>query len=87
MKESLMHIFSWHYASKIPCHIHVASFTITPSDIALLSSLCLCITLLCCLQDNFDFEVVLFMATNCEGDPMCEDWYITQDQLRITTPL
>lgn len=28
-------------------------------------------------QDNFDSEVVLFMATNCEGDPMCEVWYIS----------
>ncbi|MCH85421.1 retrovirus-related Pol polyprotein from transposon TNT 1-94, partial [Trifolium medium] len=26
-------------------------------------------------QDNSDSEVVLLMATTCEGNPLCEDWY------------
>jgi len=27
-------------------------------------------------QDGSDLEVVLLMATTCEGDPLCEDWYL-----------
>jgi len=26
-------------------------------------------------QDNSDSEVVLLMATTCEGNPLCGDWY------------
>jgi len=27
-------------------------------------------------HDNSDSRVVLLVATTCEGDPLCEDWYL-----------
>jgi hypothetical protein len=27
-------------------------------------------------QDGSDSKVVLLMATTCEGNPLCEDWYL-----------
>jgi hypothetical protein len=35
--------------------------------------------------DGSDSEVVLLMATTCEGNPLCEDWYLDSGCSNHTT--